>query len=182
MRIFISFNLPKKIKSEVSKIQDYLKKTGLEAKWVKPENTHLTIAFLGSINPEQITVVKEIVNKVNQRLNPIKLTLSEISAFPNVSRARVIFVGLSGQIETLNKIAKEAQEELKRKNIWFDEKPFVAHLTLGRFKKPTNLTQFINKLNIKRVPLEVKNVSCYQSLPTPSGPIYTKLGYSNPTL
>lgn len=175
MRTFVSFDLPKEIKSEIAKIQSDLKKAGLETKWVKPENIHLTVAFLGPINPEQITVVSKIVNKVNQRLNPIKLSLSEISAFPNLNHARVIFVGLSGQIETLNKIAKEAREELKRRSVWFDEKPFVAHVTLGRFKQPQDLSQIVPKIKTKQVAFIVDKVSFKQSRLTPSGPIYTKL-------
>lgn len=175
MRAFVAIEIPKEIKSEIAKIQSDLRRAGLGAKWVKPENVHLTVAFLGSINPEQITVVKKVVNKVNQRLNPIKLTLSEISAFPNFNFARVIFVGLSGQIETLNKIAKEAREELKAKKIWFDEKPFVAHLTLGRLKKPQKLAQLIQKFAVKKIRFAVKEVSLYQNQLFPSGSIYIKL-------
>jgi len=176
MRAFIAIEIPKEIKLEISKFQNLLKTAGLEAKWVKPENIHLTIAFLGSIDDKQAVEIKKILTPINRFIEkPIKFQLGQISAFPNASRARVIFVALSGKIERLTTLAAKVRNELKNKKIWFDEKPFVAHLTLGRFKKPQDINQLAEKIKIKQISFEVKEASLYQSLLSPSGPIYTKL-------
>jgi len=176
MRTFISLDIPTEIKSEITKIQSDLKEAGVEAKWVKPENTHITIAFLGSINEKQITKVKEILTPMNRFIKkPIKLQLKKLSAFPNIDRARVIFIELSGEIERLNDLAANLRNELKNKNIWFDEKPFVPHITLGRIKKPQDLSLIIQKVKVKQPILFLSKISLKQSQLTSSGPIYTKL-------
>lgn len=176
MRAFVAIKLPKEIESEMAKIQGDLKKTGLEAKWVKPENVHLTIAFLGSIDNKQVVVIKKILSPINRLIEkPIKLRLRNLSAFPNVSRARIVFVDLFAEIERLNDLALKIRNELKNKRIWFDEKPFIAHLTLGRFKKPENLTYLIKKIVIEHVSFEVKEFFLYQSQLSSLGSIYTKL-------
>lgn len=176
MRAFISFELSNQVKKASAEIQNKLQKQGLHAKWVKPENIHLTVAFLGSIDNKQREQVKEILTPINRFIEkPINLQLRNLSAFPNVSRARIVFVNLSGEIETLSALSVKIRSKLIDNKIWFDEKPFVAHLTLGRFKKPQNLTQIVQKIKIKQLTFVVGQVSLNQSLLTSSGPIYTKL-------
>jgi 2'-5' RNA ligase len=176
MRAFIAIDLPKEIKLEISKIQSDLKKAGLLAKWVKPENIHLTLAFLGSIDKKQIKEIKEILTPINRFIEkPMRLQLGQVSAFPHPNKARVIFVNLSGEIEKLKILVAQIGSGLKNKKIWFDEKPFVAHLTLGRFKKPQNLISVIGKIAVKKILFEVKEISLYQSQLLSSGSIYTRL-------
>jgi 2'-5' RNA ligase len=176
MRTFIAVDIPKEIKSEVAKIQSDLKKVGVEARWVKPENFHLTVAFLGLIDEKQVTRVKGILTPINRFIEkPFNLQLEQISAFPHLNKARVVFVDLSGETEKLKTLAVKVRNELKNKKIWFDEKPFVAHITLGRFKKPQNLTSLIEKINIKKISFAVKEASLYQSQLSSSGSTYIKL-------
>jgi len=176
IRAFIAIEISKEIKSEISKIQNLLKTAGVEAKWVKPENVHLTVAFLGSIDDEQAAAIKEILTPINRFIEkPANYQLGQIFAFPNALRARVIFVDLSGKIERLTALAIKIRNELKNEKIWFDEKPFVAHLTLGRFKKPKDINQLAEKIIIKKISFAVKEVSLYQSRLTAAGSLYTKL-------
>ncbi len=176
IKAFIAVEIPKKIKSEILKIQNCLKKAGLEAKWIRSENVHLTVTFLGSINDRQTTQIKKILTPMNRFIEkPIQLLFGKISAFSNVLNARIIFVDLSGEIEKLSALAVKIRNELKNKKIWFDEKPFVAHITLGRFKKPQNLSQLVQKFAVKKIPFAVKEISLYQSQLSPAGSIYSKL-------
>ena len=176
MRAFVAIEISKEIKAEIFKIQNLLKTVGLEAKWVKPENIHLTVAFLGSIDDRQAAAIKEILTPASQFIEkPINLQLGQISAFPSASRARVIFLDLSGETEKAKTSAAQIRSELKKKKIWFDEKSFVPHLTFARLKKPQNLSSLIEKVPIEKISFEVKEFSLYQSRLSPSGSIYTKL-------
>lgn len=176
IRAFIAFDIPEEIKSEILKIQDDLRKAEVEAKWVKPKNIHLTLAFLGSIDDKQVGQVKKILTPSNLfSEKPINLQFAQISAFPNLNRVRVIFIDLSGEIERLSSLVIKIRNELKNKKIWFDEKPFIPHLTLGRFKKPANLSSLIEKISLKKASFEVKRAAFYQSQLVSSGSIYTKL-------
>ena len=176
MRAFIAIDLPKEIKLEISKIQSDLKKAGLLAKWVKPENIHLTLAFLGSIDKKQIKEIKEILTPINRFIEkPMRLQLGQVSAFHHPNKARVIFVNLSGEIEKLKILVAQIGSGLKNKKIWFDEKPFIAHLTLGRFKKLQGISQLAEKIVIKKISFAVKEASLYQSQLSSSGSTYIKL-------
>jgi 2'-5' RNA ligase len=54
MRIFIALEIPEKIKKEISKTQNQLKSSGVQARLVKPNNTHLTLVFLGETAPNKV--------------------------------------------------------------------------------------------------------------------------------
>jgi len=175
MRVFISLELPKEIKTEIGKIQKDLMTAGVQARWVKPELSHLTLAFLGSITPDKIESIGKILKETASQIAPINLRFSKIDCFPNPARPRIIFVDLEGKLEKLNDLAKKIRHGLKREKVYFDEKPFTAHITLGRIKKRQNLIRLIEKIKVKRVEFVISDVSLTKSILTESGPTYQKL-------
>lgn len=175
MRAFIALELPEKRKTEIGKIQQELKKAGVQARWVKPESSHLTLAFLGPITPNKIEPVGKILNDVARQVKPVQLHLLKIGCFPSLTKARIVFVDLGGELDKLNALAIKIREQLKKEKIYFDKKPFVSHITLGRIKKRQDLTQLIKKTKIKKVKSVANEVSLTKSTLTESGPIYQKL-------
>lgn len=175
MRAFIALELPEEIKTEISKIQWDLKKAGVQARWVNPEIAHLTLAFLGSITPNKIESIGNILEAAASQIKPVQIHLLKIGCFPSPSKARIIFVELGGELGKLNALAIKIRKQLKKEKIYFDKKPFVNHITLGRIKKRQDLTQLIKKTKIKKVKFVASEVSLTKSILTESGPIYTQL-------
>lgn len=174
MRAFIALELPEEIKKEIAEIQTQLKKTGIKATWVKPEIVHLTLAFLGSIAPNQGETIYKVL-KENCPEKPIQLELEQAGCFPHPIRPRVIFVELEGEINKLNNLAKQIRQGLKKEKIWLDDKPFVAHVTIGRAKRRLNLTHVLKKIRVKKVKFSAQEITLNKSKLTPSGPVYSKL-------
>ncbi|MBU3957104.1 RNA 2',3'-cyclic phosphodiesterase [Patescibacteria group bacterium] len=188
MRAFIALELPEEIrtslrenlvsgeiKKEIGKIQRDLKKAGVQARWVKPELSHLTLAFLGSITPEKGELIEGILKKVASQIKPVQLHLLKIGCFPSLTKARIVFVDLGGELGKLNALAIKIRKQLKKEKIYFDKKPFVSHVTLGRIRKRQNLTLLIRKTKIKKVKFVASEVSLTKSTLTESGPIYKNL-------
>ncbi len=175
MRTFISLELPIEIKTGIREIQDQLRKAGVQARWVKPELSHLTLAFLGSITPDKIETIGKILKETASQITLIRLKLSKIGCFPNPARPRIIFVSLEGELDKLNLLATKIRKELKKVNIYFDEKPFLSHITLGRIKRKQNLSHLIEEIQVKKVEFVANQVTLTQSTLTTSGPIYKEL-------
>lgn len=175
MRAFIALELPQEIKTKIGKIQRDLKKAGVQARWIKPEISHLTLAFLGSITPNKIETIGKILNDTTRQIEPVQLHLLKIGCFPSPYRARIVFVDLGGELGKLNALATKVRKRLKKEKIYFDEKPFVGHITLARVKKRQNLTSLMGKAKIKKVEFVASEVSLIKSTLTESGPIYQKL-------
>jgi len=175
MRAFIALELPKEIKTEIKNIQQQLERAGVQARWIKPEIAHLTLAFLGSITPNKVEPIGRVLEKVAEQIKPTQLYLSKIGCFPNPAKARIVFVDLQGELGKLNALTTKARKGLKKEGVWFDEKPFAAHLTLGRIKKRQNLTKITKEIRIKKVQFIADEISLTKSQLTEAGPIYTKL-------
>jgi len=172
MRTFISLEIPEEIKKEVGKIQNDLKTAGVQARWVKPEITHLTLAFLGETALDKISPLGIILENAAKEISSINLQLEQVSFFPSPVKARIIYLSLSGEIGKLNTLALKIRKKLKKEKIWFDEKQFSNHLTLGRFKRRQNLREIIPKMKIKKIKFIGQTIALKESQLTPQGPIY----------
>jgi len=172
MRVFIALEIPEKVKRELAKIQKELKTKEIQARWVKPEITHLTLAFLREITQNKIAGGEKILEKIAQENSTIKLRLNKVGCFPSPLRARTIFLSLEGELGKLKALALKISKNLKKENLWFDKKPFVPHLTLGRLKNQQNLEKTIKKIKVHKIEFLGEKISLVQSTLTPQGPIY----------
>ncbi|MCJ7792630.1 MAG: RNA 2',3'-cyclic phosphodiesterase [Candidatus Marinimicrobia bacterium] len=173
MRIFLALELPEEIKKEIEKLQKKLRKAGAKAIWVKPEIVHLTLTFLGSVTHNQLEIIHKILDEI--RLRPLRLELGSLGCFPNPERARIIFIDLQGDLKELHYLANLIRQNLKKEAIQFDDKPFVAHVTLGRIKKRQNLSHVLKGVKPKRIEFLAREITLNQSELSSSGPQYTKL-------
>jgi 2'-5' RNA ligase len=193
MRVFISLELPEEIKKEIAKIQKQLQRAGAKATWVKPEIAHLTLAFLGSVTHKELEIIHMILDEIRAR--PIRLELGSLGCFPNQERARIVFIEFQGNLKALHFLANQIHQNLKEEKIQFDNKPFVAHVTLGRVRrrhpKPRgvrgspdtelssgsgqNLTHVLKGVKPKKLEFLAQEISLNQSILGPSGPKYKRL-------
>jgi len=134
IRTFIALNLPKNIISSIRKIQEDIKSYAFKVRWVNLENIHLTLKFLGNINYTDIERISETIMTTVNGYAPISLAVKGVGVFPNIKRPRVIWVGITGQIEKLTDIQKDIEENLEKIGFPQEKRPFKGHLTVGRIK------------------------------------------------
>jgi len=101
MRAFVALEVPPPVLEPVKRLQAELSRTIAGFRWVKPEGIHLTLKFLGEIGEESVAEVGEAVKRSAGKVNPFELYLSGLGAFPDFARARVIWVGVKGDLEPL---------------------------------------------------------------------------------
>ena len=174
-RLFIATEIPRKITRQSEKIQSSLKKEGIKARWVNPDQVHLTLAFLGWTQAHKVKTIKQVVKKAGRIQPPLKLRFTKLNCFPSQKKARVIFVKLQGSTKQLIRLSSVIKQELKQKRIDCDRKTLTPHLTLGRSKNEQNLTRQLSKIKTKPEIFTVKNIILFKSQLTKSGPTYTPL-------
>ncbi len=193
IRAFIAIELGNSIRAELASIQAKLKTAGADIKWVAPENIHLTLKFLGNVEREKITAIKNALDTITPQTQPFSISLSEINAFPNLNSPRVVWVGVgqcmdgasrpSNQHANLTLLTSEIEEQLEKLGFPKEARPFFAHLTLGRARSPKGrekLKEIIEDINkcrglINQTPARISHISLFQSTLTPAGPIYKDL-------
>ena len=147
MRCFIAIELPEEVKSALSDIEDELKKTKADVRWVKPDNIHLTLKFLGNIEEKTTEEIIRKMEDICRRYNPIFLEIKGMGAFPSLKSPRVVWIGIYD-----NNNLKSLQEEIDRamESIGFEgeDRAFTAHLTLGRFRSNTDKNKLLEAMKL----------------------------------
>jgi len=167
-RLFIAIDLPGEIKERIARLQDNLKTEAPRATWVRPENIHLTLFFLGNTDYSQIP---EIISTLSQlKDDAFEVTFSGLGGFPNQNRAEVIFLGIKENL-ALKYLQGEIRVSLEKLNLRIDDKKFVPHLTLARLKRPKKLMRIKFDTNVGN--FLAKEFILYESELQPEGPKHT---------
>lgn len=183
MRTFIAIALTQEIRDYLAGIQERLKKSQADVKWVRPVNIHLTLKFLGERDEKKIEKIKEVLEETAKDKTCFPLRLCNLGAFPKIDYPRVIWVGIDKGEQETKEIAYELEEKIARLGIPKEDKPFSSHITIARLKTPLNRERLVEELK-KNHPLEGKEfrvgkIILYKSTLTPSGPIYEVLKEAN---
>lgn len=179
MRTFIAIDISEEIRDALGLIQSHLKYSGADVKWVEPHNIHLTLKFIGEIDEKKADAVKAVLDAVGKNFSAFDITIKDIGVFPKMEFPRVVWVGLDKGAEESKRLAQAIDEGLSKIGFQKEERPFAAHLTVGRVKSPMNKDKLKAKIKDCQPPAssphKISSVILFRSTLTPSGPIYTKL-------
>jgi 2'-5' RNA ligase len=178
IRLFIAMPLGDQAEQKLSNIIAECREHGGSVKWVRPENIHLTIRFLGDTDESLIEKLKQLIDEVVTEFSPVETTIDQLGAFPNLKRPRVIWTSISSETETLAKLARQVELRVRKLRFEADKKSFKAHLTLGRVRKPQgldDLLSFLEKYTVEPIPVRFDRLVLFQSTLTPQGSIYKRL-------
>ncbi len=152
MRLFIAVPVPANLRTKAAKLGEEFTLNRRSLSFVKPENMHLTLKFLGETDEPALEKVVDRLKKI--KFQKFECELVGVGAFPNESFVRVLWVGTEseGRLETLafdvidalrgiNPIMKPIQRVNKEQTD--EENSFRAHLTLARVKQKLDLRGFI---------------------------------------
>ncbi|MDD5680433.1 MAG: RNA 2',3'-cyclic phosphodiesterase [Candidatus Omnitrophica bacterium] len=182
IRCFIAIELSQEIKNALSEIQAELKKSVGDVKWVRPENIHLTLKFLGHISPDTVEEVKTALTQIAAKTKPFRIRLSSPGAFPKPERPRVVWIGIDeGNTESVL-LANLIEEKLAHLNIEKEEREFHPHLTLGRIdflKDKDSLKNAFASLKVTPAGMSASEITLFQSTLTRGGAVYTALKEEN---
>lgn len=185
-RVFLAIDLPKAIKEEFTGFFKNVQSLGA-VKWEAPEKLHLTLVFLGFIKEEKIVPLGSVLKSVAAQHPKFSLEIApKLSGFPTISNPRVLWLPLEGDLEIAQKIAKALQKILRREGFKFDQRPFSAHLTLGRFrggfkKREKGKVVRAIKDELPKLPLKFKieGIALFESKLSRLGSNYQVLAYEN---
>lgn len=177
MRTFIAIELSQEIKEYLTSLQNKLKISKADVRWVEPKNIHLTLKFLGEIDENKLGQISVTIEEVAKENNRFTLSLAKLGAFPNEKSPRIIWVGLGNGASEAKHIANLLEEKLDRIGIPKETREFSSHITIGRAKSNLNQMQLVKEmgklLNIDcGLEFAVKKITLFKSTLTPKGPTY----------
>lgn len=175
-RIFFAIDLALKDKELIGDVIRTIKKqaTNKPIRWTKTINLHITLQFMKAFHTQELPELLRLVREELAGKKPLSsLTLGPLYLFPNPFMPRVIVLGVNPQNE-LAELSQSIGRAMQKLSYEPEDRPFNAHLTLGRIKHPNMDVGFLSKLDLGTMPkIAIEAVTLFQSEPQAEGSQYT---------
>lgn len=179
MRAFMAIELPDAVKARLAGLTKRLQGPGPKVSWVRTENLHLTLVFLGDIQEAQASALASLVTEPYAAMRPFALGVRGLGAFPSLRKPEVIWTGVEGDEAPLAAVHATATRAVDACGIPCDKKQFRPHLTLGRVRDARQGELLCERIDAEQQfeagDFHVGAVSLFMSELRPSGPRYTRL-------
>ena len=145
MRLFVALDLPEAVRHALAELIANLKPKSQGARWVQPENLHITLKFIGHVGNEKLSPIQSTLSSIHTA-QPIELRFRGIGFFPNERRPRAFWCGVAGS-PNLAELAADIDRALVPLGIEAETRPFTPHLTLARFKSDEGVREVVHAAN-----------------------------------
>ncbi|MFH1156129.1 MAG: RNA 2',3'-cyclic phosphodiesterase [Pseudomonadota bacterium] len=134
LRVFIALPLPEYVVMFLKALQRDIMSIGFKASWSRMDAVHLTLAFMGDIDPDQVPVLIRALGLAAEGSEGFSLHAGGVGVFPSVKNARVIWAGVKGETDRLAGLHARLWTCLAQEGFPGESGRFAPHLTLARLK------------------------------------------------
>jgi 2'-5' RNA ligase len=163
MRLFVAFEISEEARAAALDAVAPLRERFPRARWVPPENLHVTLKFLGEVYPRLERWVPERVETTAAGLAPFEVRLESLGAFRSPRSARVVWIGLGDDPDGAMRATADALAAALAKEYPPEKRPFAAHLTLARSDPPIALAPEDLEVDVAPVAWTVDHVVLFRS-------------------
>ena len=178
MRIFIGIRLDDGVIEAIEKFLKPFKKANTPVRWVKPENTHITLKFIGEVSTEKYSQIEKALTDNRFNIGAFPVILEGCGKFGRGGSLNIFWIGIAAN-PSLKQLYEKIEGTLAKLGIKKEDRPFKAHITVGRNKKNFNFKSLFNLIDENKdrqiVDFTVTHFQLFKSQLTPEGPIYTIL-------
>jgi len=175
MRTFVAIDLEPELKRVLEDLIRKLKRTGADVRWSGAEGMHLTLKFLGEVEPAAVPLVEQTVGAAASKHSRFPLTLRGSGTFPPGRSPRVLWVGIA-EVSPLIDLQKAVEAGLDGVGYPPETRPFHPHLTLARVRGGARIQEAVTELETYRETvfgeMTVRKITLFQSLLKPLGAEY----------
>lgn len=176
-RTFIAFELPAVVKQQACQVVERLSFLDDHVRWAKPDGLHLTLKFLGDVSPDLMPKIIRIVQNVAKETSPLTLCVSDLGGFANLKQARVIWLGVKGDVVGLRNFQHTIETELTPFGFVPERRKYFPHITLGRVRRNALAVEADRVGPISPIRFRADRVTVLRSELGPDGAVYHPLAY-----
>jgi 2'-5' RNA ligase len=182
MRLFVALEIPAAVRdnlaAQVQELRELSAKvTDKRPRWVRPENLHLTLKFIGEVSPAKLESIRHALSAIRSEAH-VEITFRGLGFFPNEQYPRVLWAGLDASAN-LPSLAEDIDGALETQGIPRERRAFMPHLTLARIEPPglhEKLSAAIQKNSARAFgSFQARDFRLIESRLKPSGAEYTTL-------
>jgi 2'-5' RNA ligase len=179
MRAFVAIPIDERLRDGMVAVQEALRRAAADVRWVERENLHVSLKFLGEIDETQHALLAERLRGEATRFPPLELEFAGVGRFPSGGAPRVLWIGCRRDVSKLAGLADAVERAAADADVPRENRPYAAHVTIGRVRSPANKQRLLAALEARRDDVigrqRVEAFALYRSTLTPEGPIYEAL-------
>jgi 2'-5' RNA ligase len=183
VRVFVAVDIGDAVRREAARVIAALQtrleaaKTPPKVAWVKPEALHVTIRFLGEMDPAEVERIMSLLAPPIAQA-PFDVQWRGLGTFPNNRHPRALWLGVINGAAQLASIEAEISRRLTGTAVELDDRALLPHLTLGRVKMPgtgVDWPKVLQSGEVKNATSRIDRVTLYRSTLSQHGPHYTEM-------
>ena len=144
MRLFVALEIPGAVRENLADLLKTLRAVSPQTRWVRPENLHVTLKFIGEVPETKLPGIRGVLAGVRSE-QPVTLDFRGLGFFPNEKHPRVFWAGIEAS-PNLKILAAEIEQAIEKLGIPREKRPFSPHLTLARFEPQRLAEQLRNAI------------------------------------
>jgi RNA 2',3'-cyclic 3'-phosphodiesterase len=177
VRLFVALEIPPTVRDNFAEFMKQPRLLASQARWVRPENLHVTLKFVGETPSAKLGAIRAALAGVRSP-QAVTIKFRSLGFFPSEKRARVFWAGMEAS-PNLKTLAADIEAATGKLGIAPEQRPFSPHLTLARFEPrglPEELRAPIQENAAREFgSLAAKEFHLIESKLKPSGAEYTTL-------
>src|SRR6266403_693333 len=134
MRLFVALEIPFAVRENLAALLESLRAVSSQTRWVRPENLHVTLKFMGEVPETKLAATRSVLAGVRSD-QPVTVDFRGLGFFPNEKLPRVFWAGIEAS-PNLKTLAADIEKATETLSIAREQRPFSPHLTLARFEPP----------------------------------------------
>ncbi len=178
IRTFIALPLPDELKQYLKRLVEPIRNRQDKINWVKEENIHITLNYLGDTDPQIIEEQALRLESMLASFPVIKLGTTDTGIYPHANEPRILWVGTSPYNEALATLKEKLDNLLGHFGYNLDKRQFQPHITIARVKSISRKSSFIHdylSAVVREIDFEIDEVKWLKSTLTPQGAEYEEL-------
>ena len=150
----------------------------MDIRWVKHNNLHITLHFLGYTPEKEIPQLQKMLSKIIKSQRVFDLTISKTGKFPDNDKPSVLYLGVEGNLKPLNELVNNIKKDISSIGYNKDLKDYIPHVTVGKINYPQkfnpDLSMFLNS-SYDKIKFTVDKIQFVSSESLPDGVVYSIL-------
>lgn len=168
IRLFVAIPLPELVRTQLTMLQ-----SGLQgARWLKPENIHLTLRFIGEVRNDLASDIDMALSKISAPA--FELSLEGVNSFSRGKRPHALWVGLA-KSDPLMHLQAKIESTLVHAGLEAEARSFSPHITIARLKemRPNRVQLWAAEHGAFHTgPFAVDRFALFSSFLKPEGALY----------
>ncbi|WP_027107843.1 RNA 2',3'-cyclic phosphodiesterase [Lacticigenium naphthae] len=164
MRVFIAVEIEERTKKQLKGIQNNIKKYVEKGNYTSRDNFHVTLRFIGEVDKEEISRLKQVIDRTASNGTSFTISLDTVGHFPR-KKKEIIWVGVKGQLDCLKDLKISIEDKLDK--VGFDKEglEYIPHITMVR-QAVLNIPveSLIDKIKVPDAEIVVNSISLMESV------------------